>query len=109
MREDYNATRERYTILTSVPSWRHTANPNDPPKMAVLFKGKKESGRIKTNILNDFQCPEWMMIQVQEKDSYRSEDVCELLEWALSHATSPEESIIVILDWFSGRRNEEVE
>ena len=49
------------------------------------------------------------MIQVQENGSYRSEDVCEFLEWALPQATSPEESIIVILDWYSGHRTEEVE
>ena len=108
VRENYSATRQRYTILTSVPSWRLTANPDDPPKMAVLFKGKK-NGTIKAKILNDFQPPEWMMIQVQENGSYRSEDVCEFLEWALPQATSPEESIIVILDWYSGHRTDEVE
>jgi ribulose kinase len=76
--------------------------------MAVLFRGKK-NGRILDKVLQDFQCPEWMMLQTQENGSYRSEDVCEFLEWALPQATSPEESIIVVLDWYAGHRTEEVE
>ena len=50
-----------------------------------------------------------MLLQVQENGSYRSEDVCEFLEWALPQASSPEESIIVVLDWYSGHRTDEVE
>ena len=106
VRENFNATRQRYSILTSVPSWGH-GNPDAPPKVAVLFKGKP-GGTIRTSIDADFQCPSWMMIQVQERGSYRSEDVVAALDWMLPPAACPEDSIIVLLDWYSGHRTEEV-
>ena len=106
VREDYNGTRQRYTILTSVPSWQD--DPNLPPKMAVLFKGKP-NGRIVRGIEEHFGQPLWMKVQVQEKGSYRAEDMIEFLEWALPDANSSEESIIVLLDWFSAHRSDEVE
>ena len=50
-----------------------------------------------------------MKIQVQKAGSYRSEDMVEVLDWMLPVPSSPEESIIVLLDWFSGHLTEEVE
>ena len=38
-----------------------------------------------------------------------SEDMVEALEWMLPVASSPEESIIVLLDWFSGHLTDEIE
>ena len=106
VRENFHATRERYTILTVVPSWRE--DENVPPKVAVLFKGTP-NGRIIRGIREHVEIPPWLMLQVQEKGSYRSEDVVEALEWILPEATCSEDSIILILDWFSGHRTEEVE
>ena len=106
IRENFSATRERYTILTSVPSWGH-GEPDVLPKVAVLFKGKP-GGRIVKNIQEQFHCPEFMMVQVQEHGSYRSEDVVTSLDWMLPSATCPEESIVVMLDWYSGHRTDEV-
>ena len=107
VRENFSATRQRYTILTSVPSWGHT-DPDNPPKVAVLFTGKLD-GRIVKGIEEEFQCPSWMKLQVQENGSYRSEDVVKALDWILPSATCPEDSIVVVLDWFSGHRTDEVE
>jgi hypothetical protein len=47
-------------------------------------------------------------VQVQEHGSYRSEDVVEALDWMLPVANIPSESIIVILDWYSGHLTKEV-
>ena len=80
-----------------MPSWQD--NSGLPPKVAVLFKGSP-NGRIVRGIRENFELPSWMKVQVQEKGSYRSEDVVQFLEWALPDANSSEESIIVILDWF---------
>ena len=99
--------RGTYTILTSVPSWGH-GDPDTPPKFAVLFKGKP-NGRILKGIEAEFQCPPWMSIQVQENGSYKSEDVVAALDWMLPLATCPEESIVVLLDWYAGHRTDEVE
>lgn len=37
VRENFNATRQRYTIFTTVPSWGH-GDPNMPPQNCVAFK-----------------------------------------------------------------------
>ena len=37
VRDIFAHTRQRYSILTSVPSWGHT-DPDMPPKVAALFK-----------------------------------------------------------------------
>ena len=43
VRENFAKTRERYTILTVVPSWCNYGLDTDaaPPHVFVLFKGKK--------------------------------------------------------------------
>ena len=105
VRENFAKTRQRYTIMTGVPSW---LTADEVPKMAVLFKGAK-GGRIVGSILKDFDKPDWMKLQTQEFGSYRSEDVVEYLQWALPAASSSKESIIVILDWYTGHRTPEVE
>ena len=50
-----------------------------------------------------------MSIQVQENGSYKSEDVVAALDWMLPLATCPEESIVVLLDWYAGHRTDEVQ
>jgi len=49
-----------------------------------------------------------MKIQRQEKGSYRTEDVVAFLEWCLPAAMSPQESIIVMLDWYVAHLSDEV-
>lgn len=99
VKENFHATRARYTIATIVMSWR----PDGTPKMAILFKGKPGSA-----MGNGLATPEWMLIQFQEKGSYRSQDVVDLLEWALPDAEKSEDSIIVLLDWFAAHLSDEV-
>ena len=106
VRENFNATRQRYTILTSVPSWGHDDS-NVPPKVALLFKGKPGGG-IQGQFDRSLLINEWTKVQVQENGSYRSPDVVEALDWMLPAANDSSESIIVMLDWFSGHLTEEV-
>ena len=49
-----------------------------------------------------------MKVQVQEHGSYRSEDMVKALDWMLPDASDSNESIIVLLDWYSGHLTEEV-
>lgn len=122
--ESHNATRDRYTLGTTVCSWiRNEAHSNVPveneahshvpvemPKIGILFRGAKgDRAQILKKLKPKFACPDWMMLQTQTHGSYRSEDVCEFLEWALPNASCGEESIIVLLDWFQGHRTVEVE
>ena len=45
---------------------------------------------------------------MQENGSYRTLDMVEALEWCLPDAADSTESIIVLLDWFSAHRSDEV-
>jgi len=101
-KENAAATRDRYTILTIVPSWPPPVA--EPPKVCVLFRAKS-GARIRAGLDH----PEWMLIQFQENGSYRSENVVEAIRWALPPATRPEESVVVLLDWFSAHLTEEVQ
>jgi len=100
--EDHNATRERYSLFTTCQTWDGGGT---PPKLAVLFKASRSApilrGRIET--------PGFILLQFQEKGSYRSEDVCDALRFFLPAAQSSEESIVVILDWYSGHLTPEVQ
>ena len=78
------------------------------PKVAMLFKGAPD-GKILKQLNANPLCKPWMKMQVQREGSYRSEDMVEALDWMLPMAHSPEESIIVLLDWFSGPLTEDVE
>ena len=107
VKENFSQTRERYTILTSVWSWDN-GDRSKPPPVAVLFKGKQKGDiwkKLQDHALND---KTWMRVQCQENGSYRSADVVEALDWMLPNATCSLESIIVLLDWFSGHLTDEV-
>ena len=75
--------------------------------MAVLFKGAI-GGPIYKQLSGSTLINEWTKVQVQENGSYRSADVVEALDWMLPAAADSSQSIIVMLDWFSGHLTEEV-
>ena len=109
VRDNFAHTRQRYTILTGVPSCNH-GDPDLPPTLALLFKGKP-GGRTSRKLRNSSRLKPWTKVQVQEFGSYRSGDVVETLDWMLPQVPDAEhshESIIVLLDWFSGHLTEEV-
>ena len=98
-KEDFAGTRQRYTIMTWVLSWTSEIC----PPVCVLFKAK--SGK---RILSDLRSPPWMMVQTQEKGSYRACNMVDSLLWGLPDATNPSESIVVMLDWFSAHLTPDV-
>ena len=102
VREDFNQTRQRYSILTSVQSWSEGL----PPKVAVLFKAQPGGTIIQK--LTERPKPPWMKVQVQENGSYKSADMVEALQWMLPDARTSEDSIVVMLDWYQGHLTEEV-
>ena len=79
VKENWRQTRERFTILTTVPwGWSITDHADNVPLTAMLFKGKK-NGTIDKE-LKAYKNPKpWMYTQVQEEGSYRSPDVVEVL------------------------------
>ena len=52
--------------------------------------------------------PPWLLIQFQERGSYREEDVLAFLDWALEPAACPTDSTVVMLDWYSAHTQPEV-
>ena len=106
VREIFAHTRQRYSILTSVPSWGH-GHADLPPKVAILFKAMPNGAVIK-DLRASTRLKPWMKVQVQENGSYRSEDVVEALDWMLPNASNATESIVLLLDWYSGHLTEEV-
>ena len=105
VKENHAKTRERYTILTAVPSWGH--DPHCPPKMCLLFKGA-DDGTIRRTLEKFPRLLPWTKIQTQENGSYRSGDMVEALAWMLPDAQDSSESIVVLLDWYSGHLTDEV-
>ena len=108
VKENFAHTRQRYTVFTAVPrGWRMIDHPDGVPKVALLFKAAP-GGSIIRDLEASAHLKPWMKVQVQREGSYRSEDVVEALDWMLPQARSQDESIIVLLDWFSGHLTEEV-
>ena len=101
-KENHAATRERYTLLTFVPSW--ASADGEVPPLAVLFKAKDGS-----RMAPKLEHRPWMHLQFQERGSYRSENVVDALEWGLRPATCSSESVVVLLDWFSAHLSDEVQ
>ena len=113
VKENFAHTRQRYTILTTVPhgwSMRDESCPSaqeDVPLVAMLFKGKSNGKVLKKLRANRLLKP-WMHMQTQSEGSYRSEDMVQVLDWMLPQASDSTQSIIVLLDWFSGHLTPEV-
>ena len=63
---------------------------------------------VQPGLKSGLTTPPWMLLQTQEKGSYRTEDMLDFLDWSLPTAACPEESIIVLLDWFAAHLSEEV-
>ena len=76
VKEDHHGTRQRYTILTFVQSWMTVGG--TPPKCALLFKAD-DGARMRHGL----ELPPWMLLQFQDKGSYRTSDVIDVLRWGL--------------------------
>lgn len=100
-KENLNATRDRYTIRTYVPSWTPPAGM--PPPVAVLFKANRG-----VRLARDLEHPGWMKIHIQEKGSYRAQDMVEALSWGIPPAAHSSESVVVLLDWFAAHLTPEL-
>ena len=89
-----------------MPSWGHE-NLDLPPKVAILVKGAP-GGTIIRDLRQSDHLKPWMHVQTQVNGSYRSADMVEALDWVLPSASNSTESIIVMLDWYSGHLTDEV-
>ena len=74
------------------------------PPVAVLFKASSGA-----KLAQQLEKPPWLMLQFQERGSYRAPDVVDALRWALRPASCPQESVVVLLDWFAAHLTDEVE
>ena len=98
----HDDSRDRYTILTFVQNY--SPPEGEQRKVAVLFRASKDAPRIRAALSH----PPFMLVQFQERGSYRVRDVLDALDWALPAATSSTESTIVMLDWFAAHLHADV-
>ena len=75
VKENVAASRERFSVMTAVQSWR----PKHPPDIAVMFKVSSGNG---CRVASRLPSPARTLIQFSEKGSYRLEHVLRFLEWA---------------------------
>ena len=79
----------------------------EEPPVGILFKAKPD-GAVSKELLSDPNIPPWMHIQCQEAGSYRSPDMCTLLQKTLPAVVNDDDSAVVCLDWYAGHRTPEV-
>ena len=79
VKENVPMTRARFTGMTRC---RWPTPPGDGKEIAVLFKASGGGHRIRSGL----RVPPGVLLQFQEKGSYRLEDVLEYLEWILDRS-----------------------
>lgn len=107
VKENLPMTRARFTAMTRC---RWPTPPADGKELAVLFKAAS-GAQIRAQLL----VPSCVLLQFQEKGSYRLQDVLEYLEWILDRSRTtvvprassqdgeppPGRRVVYILDWFA--------
>ena len=101
VKENLPMTRARFTVMTRC---RYPAPPHDK-LIAVLFKAAGGGERIRKDLI----VPDGVLLQFQEKGSYRLADVLEYLLWVVDKRrlqAKPEDRrrmarILYIADWFA--------
>ena len=79
VKENMPMTRARFTAMTRC---RWPSAPEDGKEIAVLFKAKGGGSRIRENL----RVPPGVLLQFQEKGSYRLPDVLTYLSWILDRS-----------------------
>ena len=111
--EDVSATRDRFTMQTTTssdPNWiRDTGK-----AFALLFKALWQ---LEAKLRTELRYPETVYVQTCESGSYRADNICDLLDWALpnytpfnppkKHKGSKPTLVAVILDWFAAHHCED--
>ena len=116
VKENLPMTRARFTAMTRC---RWPTPPTDGKEIAVLFKAAGGGARVRAHL----RVPPGVLLQFQEKGSYRLEDVLEYLDWILDRSrlapsedkdasemakassqakdALPGRRVVYMLDWFA--------
>ena len=105
VKENMPMTRSRFTAMTRC---RWPSPPEDGKEIAILFKASGRGVRIRPTL----RTPPGVLLQFQEKGSYRLEDVLEYLEWIVDRSrlranaaegepASSQRRVVYLLDWFA--------
>ena len=109
VKENIAASRERFTVMTTCPSWYEHSTSGEScsviegnvafPKIAVLFRIQSLDGaRLRTSLQADENL---CKLQCAQKGSYRLEHVLQFLEWIMKPVETSAETIVVVLDWYA--------
>ena len=99
VKENHQATRERFTYMTVADS-----QDDSDCSGACLFKAPGGGSAMRRTL----HVPPNMLLQFQEKGSYRLQDVLEFLEWLLPTVDKVEDSQLIVLDWYSAHLDPDV-
>ena len=107
VKENLPMTRARFTAMTRC---RWPRPPADGKELAILFKAKGGE-RIRQGL----SVPRGVLLQFQERGSYRLEDCLEYLEWILDRsravgaASQENRRVVYICDWFAPHLDESLD
>ncbi|MCP4242166.1 MAG: hypothetical protein GY772_16545 [bacterium] len=108
VKENVPMTRARFTAMTRC---RWPSPPSDGKELAVLFKASGAGHHIRRHL----HVPAGVLLQFQEKGSYRLRDVLEYLEWILDRSRAGKEAssqgrrVVYVMDWFSAHLDESID
>ena len=108
VKENLPMTRARFTAMTRC---RWPTPPADGKELGILFKAKGKGERIRQGL----SVPRGVLLQFQERGSYRLEDCLEYLEWILDRsravgaASQENRRVVYMCDWFAPHLDESLD
>ena len=108
VKENLPMTRSRFTAMTRC---RWPTPPADGKELGILFKAKGKGERIRQGL----SVPRGVLLQFQERGSYRLEDCLEYLEWILDRsravgaASQENRRVVYMCDWFAPHLDESLD
>ena len=108
VKENLPMTRARFTAMTRC---RWPTPPADGKELGILFKAKGKGERIRQGL----SVPRGVLLQFQERGSYRLEDCLEYLQWILDRsravgaASQENRRVVYMCDWFAPHLDESLD
>lgn len=122
VKENMPMTRARFSAMTRC---RWPTPPEDGKELGILFKAGGKGEKCGVKIRPGLKVPHGVLLQFQQKGSYRLEDVHEYLKWIMDRSRVPVDPgqqassqgpplapgtrVIYLLDWFKPHLDESLD